>query len=203
MVRVKRGIVARKRRKKVFSLTKGAIGSNTYLFRMAQQHAIKSIRYAYRGRHERRRQGRSISLVRLNARVRIYGLNYSSFIHLLRQKKYFLNRKMLVQLAIYDIVAFQTLLDLFFMFNFSVKIFFCGALLSRRNTYPKKESLPSTLLYSIEYKNVNLLRRYIGITGKILPRRITKLTAKEHRSIAKAIRQARRVGLLPFVWLTN
>jgi small subunit ribosomal protein S18 len=76
-------------------------------------------------------------------------------------------------------------------------------LLSRRNTYPKKESLPSTLLYSIEYKNVNLLRRYIGITGKILPRRITKLTAKEHRSIAKAIRQARRVGLLPFVWLTN
>ena len=67
----------------------------------------------------------------------------------------------------------------------------------------KKSSLPSTLPYTINYKNVHLLRRYIGITGKILPRYTTKLTAKEHRSIAKAIRQARRIGLLPFVWLTH
>jgi ribosomal protein S18 len=62
----------------------------------------------------------------------------------------------------------------------------------------KEDLLP----YTISYKNVTLLRHYIGFTGKILPRRTTKLNAKEHRAIAKAIRQARRIGLLPFVWLT-
>jgi ribosomal protein S18 len=67
----------------------------------------------------------------------------------------------------------------------------------------KKSFLPNTLPFTINYKNVYLLRRYLGITGKILPRHTTKLTAKEHRSIAKAIRQARRMGLLPFVWLTQ
>ena len=56
--------------------------------------------------------------------------------------------------------------------------------------------------YTIDYKNINLLRHYIGFTGKILSRRITKLNAKEHRTVVKAIRRARRVGLLPFVWLT-
>jgi small subunit ribosomal protein S18 len=55
--------------------------------------------------------------------------------------------------------------------------------------------------YTVDYKNVNLLRHYIGFTGKILPRRVTKLTAKKHRLIASAILRARGVGLLPFVWL--
>nr|BBI28672.1 ribosomal protein S18 [Dinophyceae sp. MRD-151] len=67
----------------------------------------------------------------------------------------------------------------------------------------KKSVLPSTLPFSINYKNVYLLRRYLGVTGKILPRHTTKLTAKDHRAMAKAIRQARRIGLLPFVWLTH
>ena len=67
----------------------------------------------------------------------------------------------------------------------------------------KKSFLPSTLPFTINYKNIYLLRRYLGVTGKILPRHTTKLTAKEHRAIAKAIRQARRIGLLPFVWLTH
>jgi small subunit ribosomal protein S18 len=58
-------------------------------------------------------------------------------------------------------------------------------------------------MYTINYKNVNLLRLYIGTTGKILPRRVTGLTAKEHRSIVKAIRRARSVGTIPFVWLTQ
>ena len=70
-------------------------------------------------------------------------------------------------------------------------------LIFRRRISPEKK-----LLYTINYKNINLLRHYVGFTGKILPRRVTKLTAKDHRAITKAIRQARRVGLLPFVWLT-
>jgi small subunit ribosomal protein S18 len=67
----------------------------------------------------------------------------------------------------------------------------------------KKNFLPQIASYTISYKNVNLLRQYIGVTGKIIPRRFTKLTNKEHRSIARAIRRSRSVGLLPFVWLTQ
>ena len=66
----------------------------------------------------------------------------------------------------------------------------------------KNKTLPYTFSYIINYKNVSLIRRYIGITGKIFPRRVTQLTAKEQRTISKAIRQARRIGLIPFVWLT-
>ena len=55
--------------------------------------------------------------------------------------------------------------------------------------------------HTINSKNIYLLRQYIGITGKILPRHTTNLTIKKHRAIAKSIRQARRVNLIPFVWL--
>lgn len=55
----------------------------------------------------------------------------------------------------------------------------------------------------IDYKNIGLLRRYIGVTGKILAFRVTKLTSKEQRRIALAIRRARRTRLLPFVWRTD
>ena len=72
-------------------------------------------------------------------------------------------------------------------------------LISRKDS---KLILPTTLFFVVSYKNINLLRQYIGITGKIFPRRITRLTSKEHRAVSKSIRQARRVGLLPFVWLT-
>lgn len=65
-----------------------------------------------------------------------------------------------------------------------------------------RKKIVSEKPYTINYKNINLLRHYIGFTGKILPRRVTKLNAKEHRTVVKAIRRARRVGLLPFVWLT-
>ena len=66
-----------------------------------------------------------------------------------------------------------------------------------------KQSISSHPIYKIDYKNANLLRRYIRVTGKILPRRITKLSAKEHRSISKSIRQSRRVGIIPYVFTTN
>jgi large subunit ribosomal protein L20 len=111
MTRVKRGAVARQRRKKILSLTKGAIGSNSYLFRIAQQHSIKAICYAYRSRRERKRQYRSLWVTRLNAIVRSYGKEYSSFFRNIRKKKCLLNRKILSQLALYDPIVFQTLID--------------------------------------------------------------------------------------------
>lgn len=61
------------------------------------------------------------------------------------------------------------------------------------------QKMPNTLQNTIDYKNVLLLRRFITIEGKILPRRVSGLTAKQHRSIAKAIKNARMMGLLPFV----
>lgn len=74
---------------------------------------------------------------------------------------------------------------------------------SRARGAAKSAPLPKQLPYTIDYKNIGLLRRYIGITGKILPRRVNGLTAKEHRAMARAIRQARVAGMLPFVWLTE
>jgi small subunit ribosomal protein S18 len=61
------------------------------------------------------------------------------------------------------------------------------------------QKMPKTLQNTIDYKNVLLLRRFITIEGKILPRRVSGLTAKQHRAIAKAIKNARMMGLLPFV----
>ena len=111
MTRVRRGAVARKTRKKVISIAKGAKGSNSRLFRISQQHVIKSLRYAYRGRVERKRNFRSIWVLRLNARSRVYGWNYSTLSHYLRQNKCLLNRKVISQLSIYDPKAFQMALD--------------------------------------------------------------------------------------------
>ena len=112
MTRVKRGSTARKRRKKVISIVNSAIGSNSRLFRIAQQHTIKAIRYSYRSRREKKRCYQYLWLVRLNVRVKIYGWNYSSFFSYLRQKKYLLNRKTLAQIIIYDPMSFQKLLNL-------------------------------------------------------------------------------------------
>jgi len=110
MVRVKRGFVARQRRKLVLSISKGSIGANCRLFRIAQQHVMKALRYSYHGRRARKRHYRSLWVVRLNVNVRIYGWNYSSFLFHIRQKKCLINRKVLAQLASYDPIAFQALL---------------------------------------------------------------------------------------------
>ena len=93
MARVKRGAVAHYRRKKRFLTTKGAIGSSSYLFRIAQQHSIKTLRYAFRGRCERKRQYRSLWLVRLNAGVRTHGWNYNTFFLSPTTKKMFVEPK--------------------------------------------------------------------------------------------------------------
>jgi large subunit ribosomal protein L20 len=110
MTRVKRGSVSRQRRKNVLILAKGAIGSNSTLFRISQQHTIRSLRYACSCRRKRKRQYRSLWVVRLNAAVQLYGWNYSRFCYAIRRNKCLLNRKMLAQLAIFDPIAFKILL---------------------------------------------------------------------------------------------
>lgn len=110
MTRVKRGNVSRKRHKKIFQLNKGFRGSASVLFSTANQQSMKALRYSYRNRRQKKRDFRNLWIARLNAAVRRYGLNYSSFIHYLKTRCIKLNRKMLAQLAIFDPEAFTKLL---------------------------------------------------------------------------------------------
>nr|YP_010506645.1 ribosomal protein L20 [Tetraselmis suecica]UXF58508.1 ribosomal protein L20 [Tetraselmis suecica] len=112
MTRVKRGFVARKRRKKVLNLAQGFRGASSILFRTANQQTMKALRYSYRDRNQRKRQFRSLWITRINAQAREFGMTYHEFMYYLRSKKICLNRKILSQLALKDVVAFNSLLNL-------------------------------------------------------------------------------------------
>ena len=107
MVRVKRGNVARKRRKKVLSLAKGFRGAHSRLFRTANQQVMKSLRYAYVGRKQRKRVFRRLWITRINAATSSNGVKYNRFISSLKKSNIGLNRKMLSQLAILDPITFN------------------------------------------------------------------------------------------------
>ena len=109
MTRVKRGFVARKRRKKVLNLADGFRGASSVLFRTAKQQTMKALRYSYRDRNQRKRQFRSLWITRINAQSRVTGLTYNELMSSLRNNNVILNRKMLSQLAIKDAQAFNTL----------------------------------------------------------------------------------------------
>ena len=113
MTRVKRGNVARKRRKKVLRTTQGFRGSPSLLFRTAKQQSMKALRYSYRDRNNRKREFRSLWITRINAAVRSYGLSYSKFVNYLKGSNSSLNRKMLSQLALRDQEGFQQLIQSF------------------------------------------------------------------------------------------
>ena len=93
MSRVKRGNVARKRRKKVLKLAKGFRGSHSKLFRIANQQVMKALRNAYRDRRKRKRDFRRLWITRINAASRMHGLSYSKFTYQLKQTEVGLNRK--------------------------------------------------------------------------------------------------------------
>jgi large subunit ribosomal protein L20 len=100
MARVKRGNVARKRRKKVLKLAKGFRGSHSKLFRTANQQVMKALRNAYRDRRRRKRDFRRLWIARINAAARLNGTTYSRLIGDLKTSKIEVNRKMLAQLAV-------------------------------------------------------------------------------------------------------
>ncbi|BAZ43014.1 ribosomal protein L20 [Chondrocystis sp. NIES-4102] len=111
MSRVKRGNVARKRRKKVLKLAKGFRGSHSKLFRTANQQVMKALRNAYRDRRKRKRDFRRLWITRINAAARINGLSYSKLTHQLKKAEIGLNRKMLAQLAMVDPQAFEKVVE--------------------------------------------------------------------------------------------
>ncbi|EKQ70942.1 LSU ribosomal protein L20P [Leptolyngbyaceae cyanobacterium JSC-12] len=112
MARVKRGNVARKRRKKILKLAKGFRGSHSKLFRTANQQVMKALRYAYADRRKRKRDFRRLWITRINAAARLHGMSYSQLIGNLKKAKVEINRKMLAQMAVLDPVGFSKLLEL-------------------------------------------------------------------------------------------
>ena len=111
MSRVKRGNVARKRRKKILKLAKGFRGSHSKLFRTANQQVMKALRNAYRDRRKRKRDFRRLWITRINAAVRHHGMSYSKFTGKLKKANVGLNRKMLAQLAMVDPQAFAKVVE--------------------------------------------------------------------------------------------
>ena len=110
MTRVKRGNVARKRRQKTLKLSSGFRGSSGTLFRAANQHVLKALKHSSRDRIQRKRSFRGLWITRINAATRGEGLSYSQFIHLSKQSKILLNRKIISQLAVLDKEAFHQLI---------------------------------------------------------------------------------------------
>lgn len=111
MVRIKRGNVARKRRKKVLKLAKGFKGSHSRLFRVANQQVLKALKYSYIGRKQKKREFRKLWIIRINAATRQnFQLPYSKFIKKMKSADIVLNRKMLSQLAVFDPQNFAKIL---------------------------------------------------------------------------------------------
>ena len=109
MPRVKRGVEARRRHKKVLKQAKGYYGARSRVYRVAKQAVIKAGQYAYRDRKQRKRQFRQLWVVRINAAARQYDMSYSSFINGLKKAEIDLDRKILAELAVYNKDAFADL----------------------------------------------------------------------------------------------
>nr|AIT94176.1 ribosomal protein L20 [Marsupiomonas sp. NIES 1824] len=107
MTRVKRGFVAKRRRKKILDRTEGFIGSSSTLFRTANQRYTKALTFSSRDRKNRKRDFRALWITRLNAAANEHQMNYSELISLCKQKNIILNRKVLSQLAIRDSDSFD------------------------------------------------------------------------------------------------
>jgi large subunit ribosomal protein L20 len=112
MARIKRAVNAHKKRRKVFKLAKGYFGSRSKQYRIASEQVRRSLRYAYSGRKQRKRDFRRLWIVRINAACRANGMSYSVFINGLKKKNIDVNRKMLAELAVSDPQAFAQLVEM-------------------------------------------------------------------------------------------
>ncbi|WP_028302803.1 50S ribosomal protein L20 [Oceanospirillum maris] len=111
MPRVKRGVVARRRHKKVLKQAKGYYGARSRVFRVAKQAVIKAGQYAYRDRRQRKRQFRALWIARINAGARINGLSYSRFIAGLKNANIEIDRKVLADLAVHEKAVFAAIVE--------------------------------------------------------------------------------------------
>lgn len=111
MARIKRGVNAAKKRRKVFKLAKGYYGAKSKQYRSASQQVMKSMSYAYVGRKNKKREYRKLWIARINAGARLNGTTYSRMINGLKLAGVNVNRKVLADLAVNDMPAFKALVD--------------------------------------------------------------------------------------------
>ncbi|MDO4709105.1 MAG: 50S ribosomal protein L20 [Pseudomonadota bacterium] len=111
MARVKRGVTARRRHKKIISQAKGYYNARRKVFRVAKQAVTKAQQYAYIGRKLKKRQFRSLWIARINAGARANGLSYSRFMNGLMKAGITLDRKVLADIAVHDAAGFAALVE--------------------------------------------------------------------------------------------
>ncbi|HZD53897.1 MAG TPA: 50S ribosomal protein L20 [Woeseiaceae bacterium] len=109
MARVKRGVTAKARHKKVLDQAKGYYGARNRVYRVAKQAVIKAGQYAYRDRRQRKREFRALWITRINAAARLHGLSYSRLINGLHRADVDIDRKVLADIAVHDPEAFGAL----------------------------------------------------------------------------------------------
>lgn len=111
MARVKRGVQARAKHKKVMAKAKGYYGARSRVYRVAHQAVIKAGQYAYRDRRAKKREFRKLWIARINAAAREFGMSYSRFINGLSKAEIDVDRKVLADIAVHDKTAFGQLVD--------------------------------------------------------------------------------------------
>ncbi|ABK37115.1 50S ribosomal protein L20 [Aeromonas hydrophila] len=111
MPRVKRGVTARARHKKVMKAAKGYYGARSRVYRVAVQAVTKAGQYAYRDRRQKKRQFRQLWIARINAAARQNGLSYSRLINGLKKASIEIDRKILSDIAVHDKLAFTALVE--------------------------------------------------------------------------------------------
>ena len=111
MARVKRAVNAQKKKRKIMKLAKGYFGAKSKQYRAASEQVRRSLRYAYIGRKQKKRDFRSLWITRINAAARLNGLSYSKLMNGLKVANIDINRKMLAELAIADAAAFTALCE--------------------------------------------------------------------------------------------
>ncbi len=111
MARVKRGVQARRRHKKVLKLAKGYYNARRKIYRVAKQAVIKAGQYAYRDRKARKRTFRALWITRINAGARNNGMSYSRFINGLKKADISLDRKVLADMAVHDKAGFAAVVE--------------------------------------------------------------------------------------------
>ncbi|SRR5690554_3128068 len=111
MARVKRGVQARKKHKKILKLAKGYYNARRKIYRVAKQAVIKAEQYSYRDRRNRKRAFRALWITRINAGARNNGLSYSRFINGLKKADISLDRKILADMAVHDKAGFAAVVE--------------------------------------------------------------------------------------------
>lgn len=111
MPRVKRGVTARARHKKVLARAKGYYGARSRVYRVAKQAVIKAAQYSFRDRRNRKREFRSLWIIRLNAAARLNGLTYGRLIDGLKKANIQLDRRVLSDIAIHDPAGFTAIVE--------------------------------------------------------------------------------------------